>query len=238
MRSLLITGALLLAASHAAADDFEQADRSLGSPTPVGVWDLDDGAGETQLAWDDYDPAHSYGPRGAVHWGLEGRIGAVPNESLSTSARPQFEIHGFMDVRYSSRSPWRLRLGIAVGAEPFESTNLGGGTFVTSSMFWVRLRVLPMSIDIGQNFGVRAGGDIGFQVAPGRAGTSVLIDGAGIVQLVGRSDDGRIEIGAYVGMRLTGVDRLERSYDRFSSQRGGASFNPDAVLGLSAGYLF
>ncbi len=244
MRPLLLAAVVATAASaHAAAQppedsDFDGSARALGIPAPTETWALDDGAG-AELAWDDYDPAMAYAPRGGLHWGLEARVGVVPTESLSTSVRPQFEIHGFVDVRYAQRSPWRLRVGIAVGAEPYRSTNLGGGALVTSSAFSIRLRVLPLSIDLGRNLGLRAGGDFGLQVAPGPDAPSVLFDGAGLVQLVARTDDGRIEIGAYAGARPTGVQRLERPrlYSPYS-QRSEATYVLDAVLGLSAGALF
>ncbi len=243
----LATLALLLAcawplAAHAQdeelADEFGDVERALGAARPTGTWRLDDGRGVEAVPWDDFDPTHAYFPRGGVHFGLEMRAGAIPAETLYTSPRPQLELHGFVNVRYSSRSPWQLRMGVAVGWELHEQSYLGGGTFVTSSAAYVRLRIQPLAVDLGRNFGLRAGPDIGIQIAPGPAGGRVMVSTAFLAQLVGRTDDGRFEAGVHGGFQISGADRLERP-DAFNpNDTGGQSYFFDPVIGLTAGYLF
>jgi len=224
------------------SDDFESAARALtaGQPTTPragGPWTLDDGVTTEDVPWDDFDPRGDFYPRGGVHWGLELRAGAIPTTSLSTQERPQFELGGFVDLRYSSHSPWRMRIGLAVSAEPYRETNLGGGAFVSSSVTAIKLRVLPLSVDVGHNFGFLVGPEIGIQIAPGPIEPRVLFYSGGTLQLVGRTDDGRLEIGAYVSMVMTGVSRLERANFGVGTRRS-EHFEIDAVLGVSGGYLF
>ncbi|MCB9592065.1 MAG: hypothetical protein H6719_04975 [Sandaracinaceae bacterium] len=220
-------------------DEFEDAEVALGSPRPVDTWTLDDGVGADEVPWDTFDPSYDYFPRGPLQVGLEARISALPTTSLATSPRPQLELHGFLNFRYSARSPWQMRVGVAIAWEPHESTNLGGGTFVTTSALYVRLRVLPLSVDFGRNFGLRAGPDVGFQYAPSPGGGAILFAAGGTAQIVARTDDGRFEAGVHAGAQLTGIDRLERPnpYDYYD-QAGGASFNVDPIVGATAGYLF
>ena len=214
------------------------------SPAPVaairdqpGVWALDDGAGD-EIEWNDFDPHGSYYPRGGLHFGVELNLGYVVSENTATQQRPQVEVHGYVDLRYSHRSPWRLRLGVVLGAQPFHTTHLGGGAVVTTSVFSARVRLLPLSVDFGSNFGLRAGGDIGFQIVPGGA-SPVVPAGGPVAQVVGRTDDGSLEIGAYTMMVLTGVDRAGRQPAMFSgSPAPGWQLVPEAAIGINAGYLF
>ena len=161
----------------------------------------------------------------------------LPHDTLQTSPRPQVEVHGFLNVRYSSRSPWQLRLGVAVGWEPHESTYLGAGTSVTSSAGYVRLRVLPLSVDLGRNVGLRFGGDLGAQLVPSPGGGRVMFSAAGLGQLVGRTDDGRFEAGVHGGALITGRERRGRTIT-FSNRASTTTHAIDPVLGLTAGYLF
>lgn len=237
--TLVLSCAWPLAARAQEGDAFEEAEQSLGVDRPVGTWRLDDGIGPEEVPWDDFDPSRGYFPRGGPHLGLELRVSALPLDTFTTSPRPQVELHVFTSIRYAGGSPWQLRLGIAVGWELHEQSYLGGGTIVTSSAFYVRLRVLPLSVDFGRNVGLRLGPDIGLQVAPSPGGGRVMVSAGGLAQLVGRTDDGRFEAGAHAGFQITGADRLGRPNAFDPTDDGtGQSYTVDPVVGLTAGYLF
>ncbi|MEZ4335336.1 MAG: hypothetical protein R3B82_01800 [Sandaracinaceae bacterium] len=241
MRALPSVLVLLCAwplAAHAQDDEFDDVERELGAPRPTGAWQLDDGVGTRELPWDDFDPTHAYLPRGDTQLGLEMRVNALPMRSLYTTERPQLELHGFVNIRYSSRSPWLLRIGIVAAWELHQQANLGGGTLVTSSAAHVRLRIQPLSVELGRNFGLRVGSDIGVQFAPSPGGVRPMVSTATLAQLVVRTDDGRFEGGVHGGFQISGVDRLERPNVFDLNDTGGQTYFFDPVVGLTAGYLF
>lgn len=230
---------LAVHAQDVAVDDgFDDVERALGAERPTGTWQLDDGVGEDEVPWDDFDPTHAYYPRGGLSFGLEVRANAIPTRTLYTSERPQLELHGFLAIRYSSRSPWQMRVGVVAGWEPFQQSNLGGGTFVTSSTAYLRLRVQPLSVDLGRNFGLRVGSDIGIQIAPSPGGGRVMVSTATQAQFVVRTDDGRFEGGIQGGFQIGGADRLERPNAFDLNHTGGQTYFIEPVVGLTAGYLF
>ncbi|MBX3271915.1 MAG: hypothetical protein KF729_16725 [Sandaracinaceae bacterium] len=240
---LVLAGGSLAARAEEAPppdpDGFDTTEAFLGADRPTGPWRLDDGLGVEQVPWDDFDPSLGYFPRGDVHLGLEGRLSGLFMDSLQTDMRPQLEVHGFVHIRYASRSPWHLRLGLVVGWEPHQTTYLGGGTLVTTSAVYVRARLLALAFDLGSNAALRVGPDLGIQIAPSPDGARVLFSGAGLAHLAFHTDDGRFEAGVHGGFQLTGVARVERPNTGFPfSDSSGVTYVPDPVLGVTAGYLF
>ena len=218
-------------ASEPAVDpaDFDGAERDLGQTR--GVWVLDDGVGLAEVPWDDFDPGAEYTPRDPIHLGIQLRVGALPGGSYPLLDGPLIELGAIFDARYSARSPWHMRVLLAASFQNPADENLGAGVHVFSSPFALKLRVLPISIDLQQWGALRAGGEIGIQYVPQLGGDGIWmvlpgVNGEAVVRLL----DGVLEIGAFGGFQWTGIGRSTRS--GFFQELGF-----EGVVGVSVGYL-
>ncbi len=195
-------------------------------------WVLDDGIGTEQVPWDDFDPAEHFLPRGTVHLGVNLRIAALPGGAPGIPEGPLVEAGLFLDIRYRRELPWRLRIALALNYQPYASENLGAGTTIESSPFAFRLRISPLSFDIGEWVTIRIGGEIGGQSTPqpGTNGSTAFLGGMAN-ELVIRLLDGTLEAGATVGFQTTAAGRTTRA-------GYGTSLTAEAVIGVTVGYIF
>lgn len=215
--------------------EFEELEEFLGIEQRSGTWVLDDGIDEDAVEWDDFDRESAYLPRGLVHFGVGTRIAAMPGGGTGLPAPdgPMVEVSFLADFRYTQRRPWRMRLALAINYQPYDEENVGAGTTIAQSPFAMRLRVMPLSFDIGHWVGVRIGMESGIQWAPG-AGP----DGGEMTLLLGSTGeivlnllDGLLEVGLVGGMQLTAVGRSSRS-------GYGTDLRPEGIVGATAGYFF
>jgi hypothetical protein len=192
-------------------------------------WVLDDGVGPAEVRWDDFDPAASYAPRGRPHLGAQLRGGALLGEAPpAPEGGPWLEAGIFFDLRYAPRSPWHLRLVAAFSLQPTGQGRLARGGSAESSAFAIRMRALPLSVDLGDWIAFRAGGGMmlgwvtdfagggSFEARPEAAG-----------ELVVRLFAGRFEVGIFGGTTYTLAGEMG-GFVRDSFQ---------GLLGVSAGYV-
>lgn len=113
-------------------------------------WVLEDGRAD-EVPWDDYDDGIGYAPRGALH------VGAFIDFGLSVP--PLYGSVGlgaFVEVRPIYNAAWRPRLaGIA-------SFGFGLPDVVSS----VRIRALPVAVDLDDLVALRLGADVGGRHGP------------------------------------------------------------------------
>jgi hypothetical protein len=209
--------------------DFDAAERDLGQArTP---WVLDDGVTDAQVPWDDFDPGAEYTPRDPIHLGAQLRFGALPGGAVPLPDGPLVELGGILDGRYSPRSPWHLRVVLAASFQLPGDENLGAGVHSTTSPFALKIRLLPIAVDLEQWGALRAGAEIGVQYVPqlGGGGEWEMLpgfSGEAVVRLL----DGRLEVGAFGGIQWTAVGRSSRSGYSWRLELEG-------VIGVTVGYL-
>ncbi len=98
-------------------------------------------------------------------------------------------------------------------------------------MYWVRIRVLPLAVDLAEWISIRIGGDVGLQWLPAHLGREGYVEWMPALsgEVVLRFLGGDIEVGAFGGIQFTGV-----------SPRAARSFYPveQYVLGSQVAVLF
>jgi hypothetical protein len=216
-------------AAAAQADEFAQAAALEGESSAI--WILDDGIGVDDVPWNEYDAQASYLPRERLHFGAMLRAAWLPGGGPMVPEGPVFDLSGFLDYRYSDRSPIRFRIAIALTAQDYRDENVGAGMWRTSSPWSLRLRIYPFSIDIQHLVTLRVAGDLGFQWYP-----RPDVESGGIAFMTGTTGeallrflDGALEVGVYGGIQTTAVATTSRvnAYDSLQVQ---------GVLGGLVGY--
>lgn len=220
----------------AGEDDFTEVRRFLGIESRRETWELDDGVDEDSVEWDDYDADRSYTPRGMLHFGIGARVAAMPGGGANFLPAPDGPLIGLSfiaDIRYSPTMPWRMRLELMVNYQPYGEQFVGAGTTIAQSPFAARLRILPLSVDIGRLVGVRGGLEIGTQWAPGvgsEGGQLALLAGSSI-DVVLMLLDGLLEVGITGGVQFTAVGRSGR--DPFNTD-----LRPEGMIGATGALFF
>jgi hypothetical protein len=155
------------------------------------LWVFDDHAAAS-VPWDDHDPRTEYGPRGHFHAGAQLRVAAL----FGPGEMPYLEAGLVLDVRYRRRMPWHFRAVLAFSWQP-ETDILYTRT---GSAMWLA-RLLPFSVDIGDHFAFRLGGQIGAQwvgsINEGGLGLAGGASGEACLRLF----DGRFEVAATGGFQ-------------------------------------
>lgn len=224
------------------AEEFREVRRFLGLEQRRDTWELDDGVDSDSVEWDDYDADRSYTPRGMLHFGVGARIAAMPGggrDYLPAPDGPLIGLSFLADIRYSPTVPWRMRLELMVNYQPYhQGQAVGGGTWIAQSPFAFRLRILPLSVDIGRLIGVRGGLEVGAQWAPEYNAADGSLGGGSLALLAGSSVDvvlmlmdGLLEVGITGGLQFTAVGRSGR--DPFSTD-----LRPEGMVGATGALLF
>ncbi len=216
--------------------EFRGVERFLGlEQVRRGAWVLDDRVSLEDVPWDGLDPRAAYAPRGLVHWGIGGRLAAMPGGGAGLPAPdgPMIEAAFLLDIRYAQDLPWRMRLALAINYQPYDEANVGGGVRIAQSPLAIRLRVMALSFDLTRWLGVRIGPDIGMQWAPpvsGEGGEMTWLFGTS-AEVVLNLLDGLLEVGLVGGIQSTAVGRGTRNGWE-------VALRAEGVLGATVGYFF
>ena len=211
-----------------AQDEFEDAAAELDD-----VWNLDDGQG-AELAWDSFDPAAHYLPRGIVHLGVQLRVGGVFGGRAPVPDGPLGDLGVFVDLRFSPRGPLRMRIGLAVSAQAFDERNRGSGMWEASSPVAIRARVTPIGVDITDWIAIRPTVDLGAQWTrrpdndSGEWSFFFALSGEAMLRLL----DGTLEVGIFGGFQLTGIGVTSRGPYYYGDN------TPQAALGVTSAWMF
>lgn len=221
-----------------AQDEFDEAAQEVGETRE---WDLDDGVGTDEVPWDDYDPVEAYEPHGTVHAGVFLRVAAMQPVAPFPGG-PLVELSGALDVRYRWDRPWGIRFALALSYQEYRAEELGGGTFIGTSPLALRVRVMPLSVDIGRWLALRVGGDIGAQWVPESNGNMHAVATGGVSgDFVVKLFEGTVELGITGGVQTTAATTLARTdplYGYYGLHSTGDSIQVQTFVGATLGYLF
>lgn len=198
------------------SSDLDRGDLSSSDPSsgefvdPAQRWVLDDGHGH-DVPWDDFDPRRDRLPRGIFHAGVQARAAILPGIS-QIPIGPVVEVGLVLDLRYRDNSAWHIR-----GVFAFAWQN---HTPSTASATWL-FRLMPLSVELGEWFALRAGGQIGAQLVAGLGGGSFDIhygaSGEAALRLVG----GRLELALTGGVQSTAINYGGWTSTTLGGQLGG-----------------